>query len=75
MQTSVSVVALRDRLARQRDDPLHEVVDPGVVPLLVRRGREHDDVAAVHVVEVVAQLVDEDPVPIISVGSIDSDGM
>ena len=32
---------------------------PGAVPLDVRLGREHDDVAAVHVVQVVAQLVDE----------------
>ena len=40
-------------------DALHEVVDAGAVPLGVRLGLEHDDVAAVDVVEVVAQLVDE----------------
>ena len=55
-------LALRERLARQRDHPLHQVVDAGAVPLLVGLGREHDDVAPVQVVQVVAQLVDEDAV-------------
>ena len=49
-----------DRVAGQADDPLHEVVD--AVPARFGRGVEDDDVASVHVVEVVAELVDQDPV-------------
>ena len=56
-------LALGDGLAGQRDDALHQVVDAGAVPLPVGLGREHDDVAAVQVVQVVAELVDQDPVP------------
>ena len=51
-----------DGLARQCDDTLDEVVDLGGPPPRVRAGLEHHDVAAVHVVQVVAHLVDEDAV-------------
>ena len=56
-------------------DPLDEVLDAvGTDVLLVEL--EHDDVAAVHVVEVVADLVDQHPVALLdSVGSIEADGM
>ena len=49
-----------NRLARQADDPLDEVLDSrrGVVGRLV----EDHDVPAVHGVEVVAELVDQHPV-------------
>ena len=68
-------VATRDGLARQADDPLDEVLDRRRVPHAVG-ALEHDDVAAVDVVELVAELVDEDPVADrASVGSIDPDGM
>ena len=48
-----------DGLARKRDHALDQVVDPGTLPVAVRFGFEDHDVAAVDVVEVVAQLVDE----------------
>ena len=43
----------------KRDDPLHEILDRRVD---VRRRLEHDDVAAVHRVQLVRELVDDDPV-------------
>ena len=52
----------RDGLARQPDDALDQVRHGRPRAVLVRRGGEHDDVAAVDAVEVVAELVHHDPV-------------
>ena len=51
------LVADQDRFAGKSDHALHVVLD--VARVLPGRRVEHDDVAAVHVVQVVAQLVDE----------------
>src|SRR3954447_18133027 len=59
------VVAQGDGLAGQADDPLDQVLDrPAVLGRggLPRRLLEHDDVAALDVVELVAEAVDDDPV-------------
>lgn len=53
------VLAL-DRVTGQANDPLDEVLDLAVG--LALGALEHDDVARVHVVEAVAELVDEHPV-------------
>ena len=57
-------VLLADRLAGQADHPLDEILDRRVDRFAVGalRRREHDDVAAVHLVQVVRELVDDDAV-------------
>src|SRR5262249_2757175 len=56
-------VAYLDGLARQADHPFDQVLD--AVVLLPRGATEHHDVATVHVVELVAQLVDEHPITLL----------
>jgi hypothetical protein len=56
-------VAHLDGLAGQGDDPLDEILD--AVVGLVGRPLEHHHVAPVHVVQLVAELVDEDPVALL----------
>ena len=61
LPVDVDVAVLgRDRLSRQTDDPLDQIRE---VLHLEGRALEHDDVTPVDAVEVVAQLVDHDPVP------------
>ena len=53
-------IARLDRFAWKADHALDEVTHVGV--LLLRRALEHHDIAAMHGVHVVAELVDEDAV-------------
>ena len=67
-------VARLDDVARQADHPLDEVLD-AVGADVLRVELEHDDVAAVDVVEVVAELVDQHPVALLEGGLHRADGM
>ena len=64
----------RDRVTGQADDALDQVLHIGPGVLARGRGEDHD-VAPVHGVEVVADLSTRIRSPIMSVGSIDAEGM
>ena len=55
--------------------PMTRLTRSGVLLELEWRAREHDDVAPVDAVEVVAEFVDDDPVAHLEGGDIESDGM